>query len=219
MKKIRTSLYEWLVVLFITTLLVSNIVSVKMVAIGPLVLDAGTILFPLSYIISDIVTEVYGYKRMRGLLIRGVVMLLVLSLTLWIVGALPAEDSWALQSSFESTLGVVWRIVAASSTAIFIGELINAYVLAKLKVRTKGKWLWGRLIGSSVVGNALDTIIFSVIAFAGTMPTEVLVQLIVSVYLIKMAIEIIVSPFTVRFIGLIKKYDKTDTFEDPHRLI
>lgn len=219
MRTLKTSLYEWLAVSFVTILLVSNIVSIKMVAIGPIVFDAGTILFPLSYIISDIITEVYGYRRMRGLLVRGVVMLLVLSLTLWVVSALPAESSWALQSSFESTLGVVWRIVAASSIAIFVGELMNAYVLAKLKVKTKGKWLWGRLIGSSAVGNAFDTILFSVIAFAGTMPTDVLIQLIISVYLIKMAVEIVISPLTVRLISLIKKHEKTDVFEDPSLLI
>src|SRR5690606_31444282 len=117
-------------------------------------------------------------------------------LTFWIVGLLPAEASWTLQQSFEATLGVVWRIVTASIIAIFVGELLNAYVLAKLKVKTKGKWLWGRLIGSSAVGNAFDTVLFSTIAFAGTMPFDVLVQLIISVYLIKMAVEIIVSPLT-----------------------
>lgn len=211
-------MYEWLVVAFVTTLIVSNIVSIKMVAIGPIVFDAGTILFPLAYIVGDIITEVYGFKRMRALLIKGISMLLLTSVTFWIVGLLPAESSWALQASYDATLGVVWRIVLASITAIFVGELMNAYVLAHLKHKTKGKWLWGRLIGSSAVGSAFDTIIFSVIAFAGTMPVATLVQLIISVYLIKMAVEIAVSPLTVKLIAIIKKHDKSDVSEKPKLL-
>jgi len=215
MSKPKILLYEWLAVAFVTVLIVSNIASIKMVALGPIVFDAGTILFPLAYIIGDVITEVYGYKRMRGLLVKGVAMLLITSLTFWIVGMLPAEASWTLQESFTATLGVVWRIVLASIVAIFAGELINAYIMAKLKVATKGKGLWGRLIGSSAAGNAVDTVLFSTIAFAGTMPFDVLVQLIASVFVIKMAVEIAISPLTMRIIAMIKKREKIDVYEDP----
>lgn len=215
MVKQKIVFYEWLAVAFVTILILSNISSIKMVSIGPIVFDAGTILFPLAYIIGDIITEVYGYRRMRGLIAKGIIMLLAMSLTFWIVGMLPAEASWTLQESFTATLGVVWRIVAASIVAVFVGELMNSYVLAKLKIATKGKGLWGRLIGSSAVGNAFDTVIFSVIAFAGTMPFGVLVQLIVSVFIIKMVVEIAISPLTVLIIRAIKKREKIDTYEDP----
>lgn len=218
MTTIQSRLYEWLAVTFVTVLIVSNITSIKMVAIGPIVFDAGTLLFPLSYIIGDIIAEVYGYRRMRGLLIKGIAMLLITTLTFWVVGMLPAEASWSLQESYQATLGVVWRIVLASITAIFIGELMNAYVLTKMKVATKGKGLWFRLIGSSAVGSALDTVIFATIAFAGTMPFDVLLQLILSVYLIKMVVEIAVSPLTIKVIAVIKKRERIDVYEEPKLL-
>lgn len=218
MKKQSFPLYEWLATSFIMVLVVSNIASVKLVSVGSVVFDAGTILFPVSYIIGDIIAEVYGFKRMRGLLIKGIVMLLATSLTFWIVGLLPAAADWTFQNSYDNILGVVWRIVLASIIAIFVGELINAYVLAKLKIASKGKNLWQRLIGSSAIGSLVDTTLFSIIAFAGTMPLEVLLQLIASVYLIKMAVEIFISPLTMRLITYIKKHEKIDVYEEPRLL-
>jgi len=211
----RFPLYEWLAAMFIMVLIVSNIASVKIVSFGNVVFDAGTILFPLSYIIGDIITEVYGFRRMRSLLVKGVVMLLIVSLTFWVVGMLPATPDWKLQGSYNDILGVVWRIVFASITAIFIGELMNGYILARMKIASRGKRLWQRIVGSSAVGAAIDTTVFSCLAFLGTMPLGVLVQLIVSVYLIKIAVEIIVSPLTMRIIAYIKKSEKIDTYEAP----
>ena len=215
MKPKTSKIFEWLTVVFITTLIVSNIVSIKTISIGAIVFDAGTILFPLAYIIGDIIAEVYGYKTMRRLTVMGVSMLLLTSVVFWVVGALPADSSWTIQDAYSSTLGVVWRIALASITAILIGELVNAYTLAKMKIASHGKRLWLRLIGSSAIGDAFDTIIFSTLAFAGTMPLLTLVQLILSVYLIKMSVEIIVSPLTMRLITYVKKIDKVDSFENP----
>ena len=209
------SLYEWLALAFLTTLLVSNIASIKIVSIGGLVFDAGTILFPLAYIIGDVITEVYGFSRMRSLLAKGVVMLLSMSLVFWIVGLLPSAADWGMQMQYSQILGVVWRIVFASIVAIFVGELMNAYMMAKLKISSKGKNLWARLISSSAVGAAVDTVIFSVIAFAGTMTLGVLVQLIISVYVIKMLVEIAVSPITMYIIKRIKNSENIDVFEEP----
>jgi uncharacterized integral membrane protein (TIGR00697 family) len=203
------------IALFIVTLIVSNIVSIKIVGFGPIVFDAGTILFPLAYILGDVITEVYGFKRMRRILVLGISTLLITSLTFWIVGAMPAIAEWGSQDAYDATLGVVWRIVAASISAIFIGELLNAYVLAKLKIHFKGRHLWGRIVGSSVVGNAADTLIFSTIAFAGTMSFGNFMSLVITVYLIKMAIEIIVSPITMLVIKRIKKAENLDSYEDP----
>lgn len=207
--------FDIIAALFIATLLLSNIASVKQVQIGPAVFDAGTVLFPLAYIIGDIVTEVYGFRRMRRLLVTGCGMLVLMSLTFWVVGMLPPPASWGAQSSYDQILGVVWRISAASIIAIFVGELLNSYVLSILKIRLNGRKLWGRIVGSTMIGAAVDTLVFSVLAFAGTVPGGVLLQLMATVYVIKIATEIIVSPLTVRLIYWIKQRDGVDVYEAP----
>ena len=207
--------YELLAGLFVTTLIISNIASVKMVHVGPLVFDAGTILFPLAYIVGDIVTEVYGYRKMRTLVYIGIGMLLLTSLTFWLVGLLPADVDWQNQAAYDVILGVVWRIVFASIIAIFVGELVNSYIMASLKVKTKGKKLWNRLVGSSAIGGLIDTTIFSLLAFAGTMDWATMLSLIVTVFGIKIATEIAFSPFTMWAIGYIKKHEKLDSYEVP----
>ena len=218
-KKQHYSLYDIFAILFVTTLLVSNIVSVKIVSVGWLTFDAGTVLFPLAYIVGDIITEVYGYRRMRRLIYNGVAALTLMTLTFCVVQLLPADSSWTGQAAFESTLGVVWRLAIGSVTALFVGEIINAYVMGRMKVASRGRGLWRRMVSSSLAGNALDTAIFSTIAFAGTMPMTSFWQLIVTVFLIKMAVEIMVSPLTMRLIDRVKKYEKLDTFEQPAKYL
>ncbi|QCT39924.1 VUT family protein [Candidatus Saccharibacteria bacterium oral taxon 955] len=214
-QKKQLHIYEMLAGLFVMTLIVSNIASIKVVAIGPLVFDAGTILFPLSYIVGDIVTEVYGYRKMRSLLYVGVVSLILTMTTFWVVQILPASPDWPNQVAYESILGVVWRIVLASVTALFLGEIMNAYVMARMKVRSKGKNLWVRMISSSVVGSAIDTVVFSTVAFLGTMSFGALAQLMATVFLIKITTEVIVSPLTIRIINIVKRREKIDTYEQP----
>lgn len=214
-QKKQLHIYEMLAGLFVMTLIVSNIASIKVVAIGPLVFDAGTILFPLSYIVGDIVTEVYGYRKMRSLLYVGVVSLVLTMTTFWVVQILPASPDWPNQVAYESILGVVWRIVLASVTALFLGEIMNAYVMARMKVRSKGKNLWVRMISSSVVGSAIDTVVFSTVAFLGTMPFGALAQLMITVFLIKITTEVIVSPLTIKIINIVKRREKIDTYEQP----
>lgn len=214
-RKRQLHVYEMLAGLFVMTLIVSNIASTKIVAVGPLMFDAGTILFPIAYIVGDIVTEVYGYRKMRSLIYVGVTMLLLTMLTFWIVQFLPASSDWQNQAAYDTILGVVWRIVIASVVALFVGEIMNAYVMGMMKVNTKGKGLWYRMIASSGVGSLVDTTVFSLVAFAGTMGNDVLFQLIVTVFLIKMATEIIVSPLTMRIITRIKQHEKLDTYEKP----
>ena len=213
--KKTSTIYDVLVALLITTLIVSNIASVKLVQSGGLVFDAGTILFPLAYILGDIITEIYGFRRMRRLLFIGIGMLLLTALTFYTVQLLPAASDWSNQEAYESILGVVWRIVGASIVAIFVGELLNSYILAKLKIRTKGKGLWGRIVGSTAIGSLVDTVIFSLLAFGGTVSSSTMLQLIATVYGIKLVTEIIVSPITVRVINIIKKHEKIDTYEEP----
>ncbi|MBP9821106.1 queuosine precursor transporter [Candidatus Saccharibacteria bacterium] len=207
--------YEVLVALLVTTLIVSNIASVKLIQIGGVVFDAGTILFPLAYIVGDIITEIYGFKRMRRLLYIGLAMLLLTVLTFWVVQILPSPIDWQHQQAYSDILGFVWRIVLASMAAFFIGELFNSYLLAKFKVRTKGKGLWGRLMGSSAIGSLLDTTIFTVLAFGGTVSSAVLINIIATVYVIKMLTELLLSPVTIKIIDYIKSKEKIDTFESP----
>ena len=218
-KKQHYSLYDIFAVLFVTTLLVSNIVSVKIVSVGWLTFDAGTVLFPLAYIVGDIITEVYGYRRTRRLIYNGVAALALMTLTFWVVQLLPADGSWTGQAAFESTLGVVWRLAIGSVVALFVGEIMNAYVMGRMKVASRGRGLWRRMVSSSLAGNALDTVIFSTIAFAGTMPMTSFWQLIITVFLIKMAVEIMVSPLTMRLIARVKKREKMDTFEQPAKYL
>ncbi len=215
MQKANPHIYESLAALYITVLIVSNIASVKLVGTGPLVFDAGTILFPLAYIVGDIIAEIYGFRKLRQLLVIGIAMLLLTSLTFWVVGMLPSAADWTGQEAYSSILGVVWRIILASVTAIFIGELLNAYVLTKLKIKTAGHHLWGRLVSSTAIGSAVDTIVFSVIAFAGTISGSSLVELIATVFGIKVLTEIIISPLTVRVIKHIKKAEDLDVYEEP----
>lgn len=210
-----TPAYDVLVALFVTSLIVSNIASVKLASVGSLVFDAGTLLFPLAYIVGDVITEVYGFKKLRRILMISIGMLLMTTVTFWVVGMLPPAEGWDGQAAFDSTLGVVWRIVLASMVAIFVGELVNAYLLAKLKYITKGKYLWNRLIGSSVAGNLVDTIIFSTIAFAGVVPALTLINLMATVFVAKMMIEVSVSPITIWVIRWIKQKDRIDIFEKP----
>lgn len=207
--------YEFLVALLVTTLIVSNIASVKLIQIGGIVFDAGTILFPVAYIAGDIITEIFGFKRMRRLLYIGLAMLLLTVLTFWVVQILPSPIDWQHQQAYSDILGFVWRIVLASMAAFFIGELFNSYLLAKFKVRTKGKGLWGRLMGSSAIGSLLDTIIFTVLAFGGTVSSTIIVNIIITVYVIKMLTELLLSPFTIKIIEYIKNKEKIDTFESP----
>lgn len=207
--------FEIIAALFVTCLLLSNIASVKSVQIGPAVFDAGTILFPLAYIIGDIVTEIYGFRRMRTLLITGCAMLIIMSVLFWIVGMLPPPDSWTNQNAYESILGVVWRISFSSIIAILIGELLNSYILSNLKIKLQGRKLWGRIVGSTAIGAGVDTLVFSSLAFLGTMPFGVLGQLMLTVYLIKVGTEIVFSPLTIHIIHWIKKREKLDVYEAP----
>lgn len=204
-QKMNIPIYELLTGLFVTTLIVSNIASIKMVAIGPMIFDAGTILFPLAYILGDIITEVYGFRKMRTMLYVGIAMLLLASLTFWMVGLLPSTPDWLYHTAYQTVLGVTLRIVFASVSAILVGELINGYVLVWLKKKTEGRQLWVRLIGSSALGSFIDTTLFTTLAFAGTIPSRTLLTIIATVFGIKMATEILVSPLTMQIIGYIKR--------------
>ncbi|MCR4368786.1 MAG: queuosine precursor transporter [archaeon] len=198
---------------FVAVLLISNIASTKIALIGPLVLDGGTILFPLAYIFGDILTEVYGYARARKVIWTGFFAALVMSIVFAIVSVLPSAPGWENQAAYEAILGVVPRIVLASLIAYFAGEFSNSFVLAKMKIWSKGKALWQRTIGSTLIGQGIDTAIFSLIAFYGVFPNEILIAIIISNYIFKVGVEVVFTPATYAIVGFLKKAEGMDVYD------
>jgi hypothetical protein len=222
----RYKYYDFITALFVAVLLISNIASAaKIIDWGvsllglPLAFDAGTLLFPISYIFGDILTEVYGYKRSRRVIWAGFGAAALMSVTLWLVGLMPGEATWetyAGQAAYEAILGGVATggIIIASLVAYFAGEFSNSYVLAKLKVATNGRWLWSRTIGSTLIGQGLDTVIFVLIAtLLGVFPPEIALTLIVANYIFKVAIEIIFTPVTYSVVGFLKQAEQEDYYD------
>lgn len=199
--------------LFVTVLLISNVASTKIVAFGPLTFDGGTILFPLSYIFGDILTEVYGYARSRKVIWLGFVAALLMSITFIIVGALPAATDWQNQDAYNKILGLTPRIVIASLIAYFAGEFSNSFTLAKLKIITQGRQLWLRTIGSTLIGQVVDTALFILIAFTGVVPNSLLWTLILSNYLFKCGVEILFTPITYWLTGWLKQQEHEDYYD------
>lgn len=219
--------------LFVSVLLISNIASsAKIVAlgqIGPLALtfDAGTLIFPLSYIFSDVLTEVYGYKNSRRVIWIGFFCLLLVSVVLVVVGRLPGEGFWMAstasgdpaasadfgQQAFDKIFGLTWRIVLGSLLAYWCGSFLNDFVLAKLKVRTGGRMLWARTISSTLIGEGVDTLIFALVAFAGALPGDVLLTLIVSNYVFKCGVEVIFTPITYAIVNGLKRAEGVDVYD------
>ncbi len=213
----QSIIFEVLVALFITSLIISNILSVRIVKISFLTFDGGTILFPLAYIISDIITEIYGFKKMRQLIYIGISMLGIMAVCFYIAQYLPADSQNLVnKEAYLSVLGVAWRVVIASIAALFIGDFINSYVLAYLKIKTKGKAIWFRVVGSTAIGSLIDTTLFTVIAFLGSLSGNELLKIIATVYFIKIATEVIISPITIRIIKYIKLSDNIDIYEKPN---
>ncbi len=198
---------------FIGVLLLSNILASKMVQLGPFIFDGGTLLFPFSYIFGDVLTEVYGYKQSRKVIWTGFFMLIFMAFNIWLINLLPAESSWQLQEAFSAILLQMPRIVLGSILGYFSGEYANSVVLSIMKVKTKGKHLWMRTIGSTLVGEFLDSVIFVVVAFLGLYPIGILLAMALSNYLFKTAIEVVFTPLTYAVIAFVKKREDIDTYD------
>jgi queuosine precursor transporter len=198
---------------FVAVLLISNVASSKIVDFGPFTFDGGTILFPISYIFGDILTEVYGYRKSRQVIWIGFASALLMTVVFEIIGFLPSAPGWENQEAYRAILGTTPRIVAASLTAYFAGEFSNSYILAKLKIFTQGRWLFTRTIGSTIVGQGVDTLFFCCIAFAGTIPGSTLIALIVSNYVFKVGFEVAATPLTYAVVGFLKKNELTDVYD------
>ncbi|MFA6273541.1 MAG: queuosine precursor transporter [Candidatus Paceibacterota bacterium] len=200
-------------VFFVSVLLISNVASTKIVDFGIFTFDGGTLLFPLSYIFGDILTEVYGYKKSKNVIWLGFFMALMMSLVFIIVGKLPSAPGWNNQEAYNLILGLTPRIVLASLVAYTCGSFSNSFILAKMKIWTKGKMLWTRTIGSTIVGEFVDSTLFILIAFFGILPNSLLITLIISNYIFKTIIEILFTPATYRIVNFLKKKEQEDYYD------
>jgi uncharacterized integral membrane protein (TIGR00697 family) len=213
MNKTEYRYFDVLVALFVAVLLISNIASTKILTIWMFTFDVGTLLFPLSYIFGDILTEVYGFRRSRRVIWLGFFSALIMSLVLFVVQILPPAGDWTNQKAYEAVLGFVPRIVAASLLAYFAGEFTNSMILSRLKILTKGRYLWTRTIGSTLIGEGFDTIIFCMVAFFGVLPASVFKVVLISNYIFKCAVEIIFTPITYLIVRTLKRKENTDVYD------
>ena len=214
--------FPYVMAAFVAILLLSNIIGASKASyvvlpfIGQWPFGAGVLFFPISYILGDVLTEVYGYANARRVIWTGFAALVFMAFMAWVVVALPPADGWLGQDAYEQVFGNSWRIVAASITAFWVGEFANAFVLAKMKLWTGGKHLWARTIGSTVVGQGLDSMIFYPLAFWGLAgwPIEQLWQVVLSQWFIKTAWEALLTPVTYQVVGFLKRREGAEVFDD-----
>ena len=218
---LRFRYYDFVMAAFVTILLLSNLIGASKPSYVTLPggetwsFGAGVLFFPVSYIIGDILTEVYGYARARRVIWTGFAALLFMAFMAWTVVSLPAADGWDGQDAYEKVFGNTWRIVAASIIAFWAGEFANSLVLARMKVWMQGRMLWARTIGSTVIGQGLDSLIFYPLAFWGIAgwPPELLWQVVLSQWLIKTAWEALLTPVTYIVIGWLKRREGVDVYD------
>jgi uncharacterized integral membrane protein (TIGR00697 family) len=200
--------------LFVTALITANIVAVKIVEVGPLQVPAGTLtLFPLSYIFGDVLTEVYGFRRARQVIWLGFVCNLLAVGAILAAGELPAAGFWQNQAAYDTILGYTWRLLLASFAGYLVGEFVNSFVLAQLKLLTRGRWLWSRTISSTLIGQFVDTLVFIVIAFSGVIPNDELRGIFLDAWLVKVGYEVLATPVTYVVVNYLKRADATDTYD------
>ncbi|MDZ4765765.1 MAG: queuosine precursor transporter [Chloroflexota bacterium] len=216
--------FDFIMAMFVTVLLLSNLLSsAKIIDVGislfglPLSFDAGTLVFPIAYIFGDILTEVYGYQRSRRVIWTGFLATVLMGLFVWVAGVLPGESAWngyAGQSAYNVILGGVSGLIVASLIAYLAGEFSNSFVLARLKVATNGRFLPLRTIGSTLVGQGVDTLIFFPIAAAlGVFPWEIVPSLMLTNYILKVGLEILLTPVTLTVIRALKRAENEDYFD------
>lgn len=198
---------------FICTLIISNILATKMIAIGPFVFDGGTLLFPFSYIVSDILSEVYGFKQTWKITLFGFLILIFVNMNIFLISVLPPEHTWTLQNEFNAILLQIPRITVGSMCGYLVGNYSNALFLSVVKVKLAGKFLFIRTIGSTLVGELLDSLLFVFIAFFGLYDLSVLLLMAFSNYAFKTVIEIIFTPLTYKVITWVKHKEQLDTYD------
>ena len=210
----RFKYYDLIMAAFVTILLCSNIIGdEKVVNVWGFSFGAGILFFPISYFFNDILTEVYGYARSRKVVWAGFAALGFASFMAWVVVALPPAAGWVHQEAYVIVFGQTPRIVIASLLAFFSGEFINSYVLAKMKIFTTGKFLWMRTIGSTIAGEAMDSIIFYPIAFYGFWPNSLLITVMLTNYVLKVTWEVVATPLTYKVVGFLKRKEHEDYYD------
>lgn len=206
--------YDLVMAAFVTVLLCANLIGASKVAhLGGFTFGAGVLFFPLSYVFGDVLTEVYGYARARKVVWAGFGAMAFASVMSWVVLAFPPAPGWPHQEAFQTVFGNTPRIVLASLVAYFCGEFANSYVLARLKVRTEGRWLWVRTIGSTIVGEGVDSLIFYPLAFVGVWSNELVLTVMATNYLFKVGWEAAITPVTYRIVGFLKRAEAEDYYD------
>lgn len=203
--------FVFVTAIFVTCLITANVIGVKWIALGPVILPAAVVLFPLSYIIADVLTEVYGYQMMRRVIWLGFLCNLIFVIFAWFGQKLPPAPSWEAQGAYEAILGNTPRVLAASFCGYLAGSFANSFVMAKMKIMTGGRFLWCRTIGSTIIGEGLDTAIFIVLGFIGEpffVPVTILYH-----WLAKVGIEALATPFTYAMVSGLKKREMLDTYD------
>src|SRR5687767_13481061 len=216
----RLRYFDFVMAAFVTILLLSNVLGAGKVAtidlpwIRAWPFGAGILFFPISYVIGDILTEVYGFARARRCIWAGFAALLFMAFMSWVVVALPPADSWHGQAAYEQIFGQVPRIVFASMIAFWAGEFVNSYVLAQMKVWTEGRHLWTRTIGSTVAGQGVDSLIFYPLAFYGVWDSDTLLVVLLTQWALKVAWEALLTPVTYGVVGWLKRREGVDVYDE-----
>jgi uncharacterized integral membrane protein (TIGR00697 family) len=202
-----------IVALYVTSLITANTVAVKVLHVGALTADAGILTFPIAYIVGDVLTEVYGYAAARRVIWLGFICNALAVGTYQLAMVMPAESSWDGASAYERIFSATPRLLLASMCAYLIGSFVNAYILARMKVVTDGRWLWTRTIGSTVVGEGLDTVVFVLIAFAGVFSGQVVWEMMYTNWVIKVGYEVVATPLTYKVINALKAREHVDYYD------
>ena len=199
--------------LFVTCLLTANVISAKLIVVSGLVLPAGVVIFPISYIVGDVLTEVYGYAAARRVIWLGFGCNLLMVAAIWVAGELSPAPVWRGQAAYREVFAQTPRILAASFLAYLVGEFANSFVLAKMKLATRGRWLWTRTVGSTIVGQGLDSAVFVTVAFAGVVPLMVVPGIALGQWMVKVVYEAVATPLTYRAVGWLKAREGVDAYD------
>lgn len=207
--------FDYVMAAFVAILLLSNLIGAsKLATLHGFTFGAGILFFPVSYVIGDVLTEVYGYANARRCVWMGFAALIFMAFMSYVVVAMPPAEGWGGQAAYESVFGSTWRIVAASVVAFWGGEFVNSFVLAKMKIWTQGKHLWSRTIGSTFFGQAVDSAIFYPIAFLGIWSNEQVIMVMVTNWLLKVLWEFLLTPVTYAAVGWLKRREGVDVFDE-----
>jgi uncharacterized integral membrane protein (TIGR00697 family) len=199
--------------IFVTCLLTANVIAAKLIAVGGIVVPAGVVIFPVSYIVGDVLTEVYGYAAARRVIWLGFGCNVLMVAAIWVAGELPPAPVWSGQAAFAEAFARTPRILAASFLAYLVGEFANSFVLARMKIATRGRWLWTRTIGSTVVGQGLDSAVFVTLAFAGIVPALALAGIVLGQWMVKVVYEVAATPLTYLVVGWLKARERMDVYD------